>query len=136
MNVISRIRILDRFYARFKMSLVRAIIRRRPHRVWRLLQQGANPNKVSQDRLPLDVAVETGQLDTVQMLLQWGADPNMGIVETPLHTAVRQDDREMVLLLLGWSADPNIVNIYGETPAMIASLRGHLDILEILTETL
>ena len=72
---------------------------------WRfryLLNKGCNPNIKAHDGLdPLMAAVEAGDIDTVSLLLEHGADPKtMTKLTTPLYIAKDKGHSEMAELLV------------------------------------
>lgn len=83
-------------------------------------------------RLPLHRAVETGQLDLVKSLLDWGADKNAGKADglTPLHLAAKHGNGEIVDLLLSAGADKNARSLKHRTPAQLALRAGYRAIAE------
>lgn len=76
-----------------------------------LLQKGANPNLAdNRGRTPLQVAVELGFLDGVDVLLRRGARvdvANSATGETPLISAVLVRNIELMQILLEGGADPD-----------------------------
>jgi hypothetical protein len=83
-----------------------------------LLKSGANiHSSTNQGFEPLHVATERGQISTVQILLNNGADINgsgratgKSEVITPLELAVSRNEEELVLTLLHHSPDRQLVN--------------------------
>ena len=67
---------------------------------------------------PLHVAVSDGLVDTVGVLLEWGADPNIRDSQgrMPLHLAVVKRQLDLVEMLLATEADPNVQDKDGNTP--------------------
>lgn len=68
-------------------------------------------------------AVNRGDTNAVEALLQQGANPDLFIDTiwyTPLARAVLNDDLRMVLLLLKYGADVNAVGGYGVSPVELA----------------
>ena len=62
----------------------------------------------SSNTSPLYIVSQNGQTDTVALLLQANADPNLklGDGKTPLYIANRYSHTEIVTLLLNAGADP------------------------------
>ncbi|RBA15538.1 hypothetical protein FPRO05_12612 [Fusarium proliferatum] len=90
---------------------------------------------------PLYLAVLFGSHDTVKLLLEKGADPNMGISAshtdddrwTPLHAATDDSFIKCIRLLLDNGADPNIPGPSGP-PLYRAVANGRTDILDMLLD--
>ena len=104
----------------------------------KLLQAGANPNKIELHggEFPLLLAAMKGQKNIVQLLLQRGAKPNVGnqYGNTPLHWAARLDRKAVVKQLIDGGADPNIGNIWGQTPLYKAVQHGKKDVVKLLVD--
>jgi hypothetical protein len=74
-------------------------------------------------------------LETVQLLLKAGADPNAtnDRGESPLHAAVSGDGNpRIVAALLAAGAKTNVTNEEGETPVRVAATRGEQALYEML----
>ncbi len=74
---------------------------------------------------PLEVAVQAGQLNVVEFLLERGADPDVGRDrhEAPLHTAAKSRKRDalrILKVLLEHGADLDARNFASETPLHVA----------------
>jgi uncharacterized protein len=72
-----------------------------------LLDSGANPNlPTGTGRIPLIIALRSGQADAVKLLLKAGADPNLrdGDGRTPIEAAKEGRYPELVKVLDEWSA--------------------------------
>ena len=83
-----------------------------------LLAIGADPNLPN---VPLLWATANNHLNTAQLLLEWGADPNVQDRngDTALILATRQNQLPFVEFLLGWEGiDINLPNHQGHTPLM------------------
>lgn len=64
------------------------------------------------ERCYLDVAVEKGDPAIVELLIEYGANPdgiNNGFHASPLISAIRKNDKEMVVLLLTLGASPTML---------------------------
>ncbi len=115
-----------------------------------LLRKNADPNKICNGLRPLHQVIKeyslirtleadhaTGSrlaiLDSVAMLLQHSADPNLvaGDGNTPLHLAV-QTSTQLTALLVVSGANINAVNSLGQTPLHVAVLRGRQKNVRIL----
>jgi uncharacterized protein len=107
-----------------------------------LLDAGADVRPASRNGgfTPLHSAVATdaGATDAeiVRMLLDKGADANAKSQSgsTPLHTVAFTGDRVSLELLLAHGADRAIRNGQGQTPAELATQRGHAEVAEALRE--
>ena len=78
------------------------------------------------EQTPLHVAVKEGNVDMVQLLLRYGADPNFldANGNTPLHVAVQKSKDDALLFLLDHDlANPNTQNNKQQTPLHIAVAR-------------
>jgi len=96
-----------------------------------LINAGVNIN--SQDRFgwtPIAYCAARGDRDRVKLLLDNGADVNLG---APLLRAVIKGDIELVELLLDNGADVNAERNY-MTPLMTASTRGNRKLVELLLD--
>jgi ankyrin repeat protein len=81
---------------------------------------------------PLQVAVTTGSVESVTMLLNAGADPDSG-VGTPLLDAIDQDHLDIAELLLARGADPK----YGaglDRPIHRAAAKGNNKAISLLVQ--
>lgn len=73
----------------------------------------------------------------IDVLLRRGGDPNVRdeLGQTPLHIALKDDGDKAVKSLLNHPAlDVNAVNAAGETPLMLAALKGRLDTARLLVQ--
>ena len=77
----------------------------------------------------LMIAARGGDLDTVNVLLASGAEPDPQGIATPLYFAAQGGHMEIVLALLKHGANPNAMSEWG-TPLHIAARRGHTDIVK------
>jgi ankyrin repeat protein len=78
-----------------------------------------------------------GQLDSVQALLDAGADPNRPGQggETPVHAAAFADDPALLRAVLAHGGQPDVRNrITGATPLVAAILGGNAEQLQILLD--
>lgn len=101
-----------------------------------LLSEGAvlvNPTHSSRS-VPLGAAASCGDLDTVQLLLNYGADPNHRDHEgwSAIHWAVEQGHLEILHTLLNHGADINAISSYGTSPLHCAANGGHTGIVSEL----
>ena len=108
-----------------------------------MMEKGVDPNfihhtifssKRKEIVTALHIAVDLGHYDTVQVLLDANADPNIGDHnhETPLHIATKKADKIMVRMLLSKGADPSIPDRKGNAALHIATLYGHLQLVRSL----
>ncbi len=89
----------------------------------------------SYSHTPLSYAARQGHLKTVQLLLQFGVDPNVQSEtgQTPLLHAVWNGHLGIVILLLAEKkVDCDHRNKFGRTPLSYAAERGHLKIFQLL----
>ncbi len=104
--------------------LADALSRRQPQIIAVLLQAGADVNgRDASGFTPLHDAALAGNLATVRVLLENGADVNAGARDsgaTPLYMAATMGREEVVSLLLEKGADPN----KGPSPAKAAQKGG------------
>lgn len=104
--------------------------------VERILNITKNPDHIEPESgfTPLLVAVTRGHKNLVQILLKYGANPNIrthsGI--TALHNAVYENQLEIVHLLVDAKADPKIEDKIGNCAMDVAMEIGNQQIIEIL----
>lgn len=103
-----------------------------------LLLAGANPN-VADPACGLTVLHDTsrdGFKDTVETLLEHGADANMVANDgnLPLHLAAAEGHLEVVQMLLGKTENPQLSNNQGATAFQLAAQRGKVDTVQYLLE--
>ena len=80
-------------------------------------------------------AVRDGDIETLELLLEQGSDPNFeDRWGTALGNASVKGRRDIYELLLYWGADPNLKNQYGETALSDAAQSGHTDIVRLLLD--
>ena len=81
---------------------------------------------------PIYLAVGTGNLKVLEMLITAGFDVDVG-TESPLYYASSNGNAEVVKILLGAKADPNKTSrSNGATPVYAASRNGHAEVVEML----
>lgn len=87
-----------------------------------LLSVGAKLAVEGQDEPTIVRAASSGSLETVQLLLDAGAevDATNDLDETALHIAASKDDVELIGLLVGAGADLNARTDFDKTPLMAA----------------
>jgi hypothetical protein len=83
---------------------------------------------------PLFQAAGAGHVAAVSVLLESGANPNLGTAErwTPLHKAAQNGHAKVVQLLLSAGASVFARNVKGESPATLAETSRHEEILRML----
>ena len=92
--------------------------------------------KPDDDRPPLHIAAENGQLDIVQSLLDGGSDVNKtdNLRRTALIAASASGKLETAKLLIERGAHVNSRSINGWTPLQNASWNGHLEVTRLLLD--
>lgn len=90
-------------------------------------------------KTPLHLAVENGRTETVEALIEWGADPNERVRRpceagsgTLLHCAVTHGHLPVTVALLHHGADAMQANTDGETPLTRATRGGNTGIIALL----
>ncbi len=86
----------------------------------------------------LFTAIEKGDVETVRLLVEAGADVNAAEGfggNTPLHEAVKKGDVEIVKILVAAGADVNAEGYFDRTPLTLATEEGATEILQILLGT-
>jgi hypothetical protein len=99
------------------------------------LPQEPGPQEIVADVTPLIGAATAGHSDIVEVLLAWGADPDVaaGNRFVALHAAAARNDRAMVDLLLAAGADPAPALDPGTPlPAETARRLGHTELADHL----
>jgi hypothetical protein len=116
-------------------SLINAVRNGNVDIVKKCLVKGLNPD-IKEGLLNnpiLYIATSKGYKDIVELLLKYGADPNIKNNDaTPLLLASSRGDKEIVELLLNHGADPNFKNKYDDTPLYQASRKKYKDIVDLL----
>lgn len=80
------------------------------------------------DEYALHKAAAAGDLETIAMLLTWGAEINRkdGYGNTPLHYAAFFGKTDAAAILLSKGADPSAKDCRGDAPADTAARQGHV----------
>jgi len=127
-------------FASAGQALLQAVIDRQPARVAILLDQGASPEAVSleaeyQGKTALMWAAESGQVDVVRMLLQYGAVVDRGNPKggTALMYAAVAGQTDAIEVLVRAGADPNHRVRHGWSPLLLATAKGHVAAVRALT---
>jgi len=101
-----------------------------------LLENGANPNYIPQDRkeTPLMIACYNADVESVRLLLTAHADPNRTPISdvTPLMIAAEKGCTDIVSELLRAKADPHLRNSNGETALLTAARTNNHDAFAVL----
>jgi RNA polymerase sigma factor (sigma-70 family) len=106
-----------------------------------LLEAGVSPNRPwsrQYDQTPLYTAALQNQLDTVRLLIDYGADVDVQDAlwgATPLHYAATQGNMDMARLFVEAGAYINpIENAHLNTPLSWAHYKGHSDLVDYLAK--
>jgi ankyrin repeat protein len=103
-----------------------------------LVKMGADVMSTAQNTqlVPLEEAAACGDLLTVQLLLDSGADPNYRDRDgwSAIHWAAEQGYLDIVRLLLGHRANVNAASSYGTAPLHCAANGGHDKIVSELLQ--
>jgi hypothetical protein len=126
---------------RYKTPAVAALAGRHFQLVEVLHRNGSSVDQQPEDNRsfsPLHSAAHFGDLEMVQVLLDYGIDVNVqnGFGSSPLAFATygQFKDRRFVRLLLDRGADPNVRRQDGTTPLHRASQNGTIEIARLLVE--
>ena len=102
-----------------------------------LISAGADVNKKNSDgQTPLMMASIEGNIEIVKALIEAGADVNVmekGSKFTAVYLASCYGHTEVVKTLIEAGANIHITTAMGNTPLQIASLKGHKDLIILLT---
>jgi len=80
-------------------------------------------------------AVRDGDIETLELLLEQGSDPNfIDHYGTALGNAAQSGHTDIVRLLLDLGADPNLRDQFGNTALKDAALYGNIDIIRLLLD--
>lgn len=100
------------------------------------VNDGHDPNRPTEHGTTLlHECIKNGYLDCAELLLQNGADVNLGNLNdglTPLHDAAREGDREVVAFLLQKGAAVDGRSLLGTTPLMRACVGGSVPAVRCL----
>ncbi len=101
-----------------------------------LTANGAQVNIQSKDgQTPLHMAAGKGRYEVVKLLIDIGANVNATTKEgkfTPLHDAAYDGHKDVAKLLASSGANVLMRNDRGETPLLVATGRGHIDVAWVL----
>lgn len=104
-----------------------------------LLHKGANPNIAARiGDFPLIEAASKQSTRIAGMLLAKGANVDIqSTCSTPLMSAIAwksllKNNDDMVTLILAHGADPNTPNLEGDTPLMVAAVKGDIQTAKLL----
>ena len=99
-----------------------------------LMERGADVNSRDDFGItPLIEAVRSNCLEMASMLVQNGANPNLGSVKNPpLIHAVRNNSLNMIELLVSYGVNVNRRDICGSTPLMMAQEHGFTEAARLL----
>lgn len=125
------------FFSRFP-ALILALSEKRAEAAHVLIRNGADVNsRMYYGYTPL-LSATTGELEeTVELLLEYGADPRYSNIEdwTPLHRAAKLGNERMVTALLAHElTDVNAVNGAGWTSLHIAATDGIPGVVRMLAD--
>jgi ankyrin repeat protein len=105
---------------------------------------GSDPNRRDQSadqlsrdaRTALMLAAENGYIGVAKLLLERGADVNIGDNRgwTALHIAAARNHVDIIQELLIVGADATAINEDARTPFACAALRGHLKAMGLLSK--
>jgi uncharacterized protein len=112
-------------------ALVRAV--GYPATVKVLLEKGADVELGA----PLISAGYSGLIDTVKVLLKYGANPNAKLLDGDtalMAAAIQSGSKDVVKVLIAAGADVSYKNKRGKTAEMLARENGHADLAEFLRE--
>ena len=100
-----------------------------------LLAHGADVNAARADGITALAAAAHSACDreTIQMLLDAGADANGGPICRPLVSAAARGDEAVVAMLLASGADPELPGLDGLTAFDAARQAGHADLPDLLS---
>jgi ankyrin repeat protein len=113
-----------------------------------LLKAGACANASFRDDIlctPLQIAVERGRIELVELLMKFKADPNHASqwedseigypLAAPLQMATKQKNLQLIRLLLENGAKPDIFSVTNMlTPLQLAVVDGEIRIIELLLD--
>lgn len=102
-----------------------------------LLEAGDSPNNdyaIAIYSGPLHYACREGYLQLVEVLLRYGANPNMEDVDmlTPLHFAAQSNQTDCAALLIKYGAIVDAPDIAGWTPLRTAIINEHENMVALL----
>ncbi len=96
-------------------------------------QTEADSSAVVKTVPPLIEATLAGNIDDVRTLLQQGTDPNLVYnTNTALTYAARDGFTDIARLLIDQGANVNWIDGEGVTPLILASFKGHIELVELL----
>ncbi|MEQ8222355.1 MAG: ankyrin repeat domain-containing protein [Candidatus Eremiobacterota bacterium] len=99
-----------------------------------LLDNGADINaKTNRGDTVLFIAVIKGNKDIIELLINKGANLELGDKSTPLFTAAYNNNLEIASLLIDRGANIDIKSS-GITPLITAALEGHTDMVKLLID--
>jgi len=108
-----------------------------------LLDEGVDPTHTYLiTDVPLGFAIEKNKFEIVRILLEHGADPNVGSkipgMTTPLYVATYSDNLELARMLLAFGADPNLQSDIGigisRRPLITAVSKGNIQMVRLLLD--